>query len=125
MRRTPRRRSHANSRRPLPERRARRLARAEEPDPRAGSAACSEDEDAAGEPMGLENPDPVEGPVGGDGAADDPPGGDWSPESAVVGFPTVVPHHEPVSGRNLHRGREVALGTRAALADVGVRLTLA
>ena len=45
-----------------------------------------------------EDPDPVGRPVGGEGPADDPGGRDRSPEPAVVGFPTVVAHHEPVAG---------------------------
>src|SRR6202011_1489859 len=72
-----------------------------------------------------EDADAIWGPVGCDGSSDDPSGGDGAPEPAVVGFATVVPHHEPVSGRNLDGRREVALGTGPARADVGVVLALA
>ena len=52
----------------------------------------------------------VRRPIGGEGRSDDPRFGDRSPEPAVVGLPTVVTHHEPVSGRNLDRERQVAGG---------------
>lgn len=73
----------------------------------------------------LEEPDAVGGPVGSEGVADDPAGGHGAPESAVVGLATVVPHHEPVSGRNLDGGREVALLDAAAGPDVAVLLAFA
>src|SRR5207245_8782574 len=54
-----------------------------------------------------------------------PTGGHRSPEPAVVGFPTIVPHHEPMAGRNLDRRGEVALRRPGALPDVGVLLAFA
>ena len=48
----------------------------------------------------LEDADPVRGPVGGEGLADDPVAGDGPPEAAVVAGPTVVAHHEVMVGRN-------------------------
>src|SRR5439155_3278882 len=67
----------------------------------------------------LQEPDAVERPVGGEGPPDDPSGRDRSPEPAVVGFPTVVAHHEPVTGGNPNRCREVALrGAGLAAVDV-------
>src|ERR1039457_1030482 len=119
MSRTPSRRSKAKSRRPLPSRRALRLARAEEPDDRRASPEGGE---TSGAGTDLEDPDPVGGPVGGESPSDDPSGGDWSPEPAVVGFPTVVPHHEPVTGGNPDRRGEVAVRIRAAGPYVGVLL---
>ena len=85
---------------------------------RAGASAR-----VAGRPA-LEEADPVGRPVGEEGAADDPARGDWSPEAAVVGFATVVAHHEPVAGRNLDRRREVAHDADLLRAgfDVGVAL---
>src|SRR5439155_5720058 len=119
--RLPRRRSNANSRRPLAWRRAWRRARAEARVSRAASGAS-----AAGTcAPSLEDPDAVRGPVGGEGASDDPARGDRAPEAAVVGFATVVAHHEPVPGGNLDRGAEVALPGAAALPDVAVGLALA
>ena len=52
------------------------------------------------------------GPVGGEGAADDPLLGDGAPEPAVVGLATVVAHHEVVAGRNRDRLAEVAAAVR-------------
>src|SRR5262245_40539867 len=49
---------------------------------------------------GLEEPDSVWRPVGGEGLADDPVTGDWSPEAAVRTLPTVVAHHEVMVGRD-------------------------
>ena len=77
--------------------------------PHGACAACEREVPAArtgtspaGEPS-LEGPDPVDGPVGGEGSPDDPSGGHGSPEPAVVGFATIVAHHEPVTGGNLDR----------------------
>src|SRR5205807_253702 len=72
-------------------------------------------------PRRLEEPDAAGGPVGGEGSPDDPTLGDGAPEAAVVGRPTVVAHHEPMSGRKADRFREIAVGTSgAALPDVGL-----
>src|SRR3954468_23448126 len=49
----------------------------------------------------LERADPVGGPVGEEGASDDPLLGNWTPVSAVVALPTVVAHHKKVVRRNL------------------------
>src|SRR5208282_6927432 len=70
----------------------------------------------------LERADAVGRPVREEGISDDPVSGHRSPEPAVVGFATVVAHHEPVPGRYHDRLREIALGARAAFADVGVLL---
>src|ERR1039458_4209257 len=51
--------------------------------------------------------------------------GEPSPIPAVVGFATVVPHHEPVTGRNLDRRPEVACWARAAGPYVRILLTYA
>src|SRR6202011_6060860 len=114
--RVSRRRSNANSLRPLLARRARRRIRADDCALRGPAAA-----DARA--TSLEDSDAVGRPVGGEGSADDPSCGDGAPEPAVVGFATVVAHHEPVPGRNLDRCREVALLAAPAGADVGVLLT--
>src|SRR5207249_2597895 len=123
---TPSARSNANRRRPLVRRRARRRARAVDARGRlaarltrsVAAISCAPIPRAL-PPSPLEDPDATEGPVGGKGLPDDPSGGDWSPKPAVVRFATVVAHHEPVSGRNLDRGREVAFGvTRDAGFDV-------
>src|SRR4029077_18090549 len=138
-RRVSRRRSNANRRRPLVRARARR--RRVRAEPRAvfaageltatraavfatGSSAVAPMPAPARAPR-LEEPDAVGGPVSGERFADDPRGGDRSPEPAVVGFATVVPHHEPVTGWNLDRDREVALRAAFALADIGVFLRFA
>jgi hypothetical protein len=48
--------------------------------------------------------------------------GNRPPKPAVVGFATVVPHHEPMPGPNLDRGREAALPHSPARLDVGILL---
>src|SRR5689334_23815707 len=63
--------------------------------------------------------DALRRPVGREGLADDPLGGDWSPESTVVRGATVVAHHEVVVGWNRDLGREVAaLAAAAGLGEV-------
>src|SRR5215207_6933877 len=103
-------RSSRNRREPVERRRrfARRASRADSP--RAGGS--SEQSDAPG------------GPVGGEGAADDPVARNGSPEPAVVGSPTVVAHHEVMVGGNGDFAREVAILPAAAGADELVLLTL-
>src|SRR6058998_1851244 len=56
---------------------------------------------------GSEEPDALGRPVGPEGGADDPLLRDGSPESAVVGRPTIVAHHEVVTGGNRDLAREV------------------
>src|SRR3954468_12972223 len=56
----------------------------------------------------LERADPVWGPVGEEGAPDDPLLGNWTPVSAVVALPTVVAHHKKVVRRNLDRLPQIA-----------------
>src|SRR4051812_2777860 len=78
--------------------------------------------------VALEEADAIRGPVRGEGGADDPGTRDGSPEAAVVGLPTVVAHHEPMTGGNLDRHREVAAAPEAArtrVGDIGVALALA
>src|SRR4051794_19642217 len=73
-----------------------------------------------------EEPDALWRPVGAEGGADDPLARDGSPVAAVVRRPTIVAHHEVVTGRNRHLAREVALpGPAAAGPDEGLLLALA
>src|SRR5215204_973169 len=75
--------------------------------------------------VSLEEPDPLGGPVGGEGSADDPVARDGSPEAAVVGSATIVAHHEVVIGGNRDRLGEVAALAVPARDRVVVRLELA
>jgi hypothetical protein len=59
---------------------------------------------------GLEDPDAVGGPVGGESSPDDPLCGHRAPEATVVGFAPVIAHHEPVTSGDLDWFREVAEG---------------
>src|SRR4051812_36680087 len=86
------------------------------PDDRGGAEGMS---------LVLEEADALRRPVGREGLADDPLGGDWSPETAVVRGATVVAHHEVVPGWNLDLGREIAPLAAAAGQRVGLFLRLA
>src|SRR4051794_40970753 len=63
---------------------------------------------------GSEEADAVRRPVRGEGASDDPLARDGSPESAVVGSPTVVTHHEVHTGGHRDGDREVAISVRTS-----------
>src|SRR4051794_38614088 len=103
--RTPSPRSNWTRRRP-----GRRFTRAR----RCARVSGSEEPDAAGRPVGCE------------GAADDGATGNGAPESTVVGLPTIVAHHEPVSGRNRDRRGHRASPVRVVVTRVGdVRVLLA
>src|SRR3954468_14449926 len=66
----------------------------------------------------LERADAVRGPVGEEGASDDPLLGNGTPVSAVVALPTVVTHHKKVVRRNLDGLPQIAeFIARSALLD--------
>src|SRR4051794_38780360 len=74
---------------------------------------------------GSEEPDALGRPVGPERGADDPFLRDGSPEAAVVGRPTVVAHHEVVTGGNRDLARGVTAVRARARADERLLLELA
>src|SRR5215213_2032916 len=74
---------------------------------------------------GSEHSDALGRPVGPEGGTDDPFLRNWSPEAAVVRRPTVVAHHEVVTGGNRDLARVVAAVVARAGADEGLLLALA
>src|SRR5687767_10302593 len=74
---------------------------------------------------GSEQSDALGRPVGAEGGADDPVLWDRSPEAAVVRRPTVVAHHEVVTGGNPHLARVVAAVLAGAGPDERLLLALA